>query len=380
MINTDEMDVYIRTFLARDPNGTFVPVSEFPSNTPFNLSWGSNGTYYQVYEKANPTPVYEGKDSTFLMKGIASATTFTLVAYLGQLVAYSSLTITVSNPVLSPESMEVYNDARVNGTLSARQTVSDAVRTSFLTVQDLSTLSRVNVTDSLTMPATIFAPNSSITGNVGINGKLFCQDSFNTSNADAYMFGRGSRANINETSPAGIINIAPADGFLLATVPPPAYIGSGATFGPVYDNASIGIWFEGATCWYVATGAYVKTAKGNGMDGGQWMCTPICIPLKRGTRWMYKLNNDNLNKQKIPGLLTWVPIGLSDTIINTANGANTSEDLMIPDFPETAAPSSNMQQNKKNKAVAFLNSLEKVIGKNIAVEDKHILSEQLMEI
>ncbi|MGO4293280.1 hypothetical protein [Chitinophaga sp. RAB17] len=381
MINTDATDVYIRSFVARDPNGTLVPVTEFPSNTSFTLSWGSNGTFYRVYEKANPTPVYEGKDFYFEMKGITSDTTFTLIAYLGQLIAFSSLTITVGNPILSPDSMEVYNDARINGTLNARQITSDSVRTSFLTVQDFSSLSRVSITDNLTLPGTIYSPSSTITGDLGINGKLHCIDSFNTSNANAYLFGKSSRANINETSPAGIINVAPADGFLLAMVPPPAYIGSGVTFGPVYDNASVGIWFEGATCWYIATGAYVKTANGNGTDGGQWMCNPLCIPLKRGTRWMYKLSNDKLNKQKIPGLLTWVPIGLSDTIINNnSNNTNATEDIMIPDFPETASPSATLQQNKKNKAAVFLNSLEKVIGKTITSEEKHMLAEQLMDL
>jgi hypothetical protein len=124
-------ELYLQNLVALTPGST-VPVTEFRQKAPIHLQWESNGTWFEVYAKGDPTPVYNGPDPRCDVGPLLNDTTFFLVAQATggpgspnpgyQPVAlYDSITLTVENPSLTPDSLGVAGAATVGGLLFADQ-------------------------------------------------------------------------------------------------------------------------------------------------------------------------------------------------------------------------------------------------------------------
>ena len=116
------------------PTAPTEPVTEFVAGGRIRLSWESNGTWFEVYEKANPKPVYAGAQTFCDLTGVLTDTTFFVVGEMagGQpapggspegeptpsgppegdapegfapVYLYADITVTVSNPALTPGSV-----------------------------------------------------------------------------------------------------------------------------------------------------------------------------------------------------------------------------------------------------------------------------------
>jgi hypothetical protein len=116
---------YVRNFVAT-VNGGSSPATEFALGEKIVFAWESNGEAFQLFKKGETVPVYSGSDTTCTLGGgIATDTTFFLVASLGtpggdRVVLYDALTLTVSNPALTPSSIVASGAVTVNGTVAAR--------------------------------------------------------------------------------------------------------------------------------------------------------------------------------------------------------------------------------------------------------------------
>lgn len=96
--------LYISSFYSYLTTSPTIPASEFLNGQSFTLSWQSNGDSFKVFEKNNPTPL-PGITGTSVTTSVANTTTFILVASLNGAVLYDTLTVTVSNPTLTPQSI-----------------------------------------------------------------------------------------------------------------------------------------------------------------------------------------------------------------------------------------------------------------------------------
>lgn len=123
----------IEDFFASDPpaEGVGSPRGEFPAGTPIRFSWGGNGDHFELYRAG--TRIHAGPDTSFTYDdGVTRDTTFTLIATAAGSAARvaATLTLTVSNPVLEPESVTAGTvQASGRGTFEARASMGSAVVT-----------------------------------------------------------------------------------------------------------------------------------------------------------------------------------------------------------------------------------------------------------
>lgn len=119
---------YLENFAATAPAAPTVPVTQFANGDDIRFSWESSGNYFQIYEKGSATPIYEGAASNFLMKGGTDVdSTFFLVASASgksgggfeSIQLYDALTITISNPDLTPKSVTSSGNISTQGNLTA---------------------------------------------------------------------------------------------------------------------------------------------------------------------------------------------------------------------------------------------------------------------
>ena len=105
----------LRNFAAALKDHPTVPVTMVVGGQPLQLSWSSNGTWFELYAGGRPTPVYAGRQTTtVLAEGIRRDTTFFLIASMTgdpradqaqpgyePVVAYATLTLGVVDPTLA---------------------------------------------------------------------------------------------------------------------------------------------------------------------------------------------------------------------------------------------------------------------------------------
>lgn len=108
-----------------------VPVTEFGCGADINLKWeSSDGAWFQVYKKGETVPFYSGDTPTCTLKGgVSTDTTFFLVASMTgdptgdepsftPVYLFDAITITITNPVLTPTSVASSGDINVGGNLT----------------------------------------------------------------------------------------------------------------------------------------------------------------------------------------------------------------------------------------------------------------------
>jgi hypothetical protein len=98
--------LYINSFYATESASSQLPKTSYASGTPLHLSWESNGRNFDVYQgstKLNTEPL--PRPSFLLPAGITTDTTFVLKAISHEKSLYATLTLTVTNPSLTPKSI-----------------------------------------------------------------------------------------------------------------------------------------------------------------------------------------------------------------------------------------------------------------------------------
>lgn len=163
--------LYLKNFVATRTGAPTVPATEFASGADVNLAWESNGTFFQIYAKGDPTPVYAGTQTAFRRGGgVKTDTTFVLMAFMsgnpggGQasfqpIYLFDALTVTVSNPELTPKTSKVSGNATVGGTLGV---------TGQTTLANAGVAGTLGVGGTLNVTGATGLANASVSGALGV--------------------------------------------------------------------------------------------------------------------------------------------------------------------------------------------------------------------
>ncbi|MGW1978106.1 hypothetical protein [Streptomyces sp. NPDC001889] len=140
MVRKTPADFYIRNFIATKPASPTVPCSDFTKGTDIRLQWESNGTNFKI---TTPTQTIDlgtrteytltggaGRDITLLL--IATSTPATG----SQAVLYETLTLTISNPDLTPTSVDIAGTLNVTGDATLATATAAALTATNLTASD----------------------------------------------------------------------------------------------------------------------------------------------------------------------------------------------------------------------------------------------------
>jgi hypothetical protein len=192
---------YLQNLVATAVGAPTIPATEFTSGQPFTLAWDSNGTFFQIYEKGNPTPIYAGMQATCtIQSGVQTDTTFFLVAMMtsnptgdnpppsfAPIYLYDALTVTISNPNLTPAS--VVASGNVTGTSL-----------------------NVNGASTLNGPTTIGSPGAAdpLVVNLGTELKTTLQVDGNTTLSNLTVPGTANlegQTNLTNVAISGIVNV-----------------------------------------------------------------------------------------------------------------------------------------------------------------------------
>ena len=212
---------YLKNFIATAVGAPTVPASQFANGAPIVFSWESNGTFFQLYMKGEPKPVYSGSATTFtLLEGIKTDTTFILVASVAggadsalgdfePIYLYEALTTTVTNPDLTPETVSAKGNASVEGTLEVDKTSH---------LKSNVTIGTTAGTASLTIYGNLTSSNANIDSRVGIGigqripkGRLEIALDDNDTTTDLLLVGKGTTnyLTIQHNGPVGIGTMVP---------------------------------------------------------------------------------------------------------------------------------------------------------------------------
>jgi hypothetical protein len=190
---------YLQNFVATVPTAPTVPATEFGNGQAIRFSWESNGTYFEIYQKGNTTPptppippIYSGSKKNYTMEGgVATDTTFVLVGMMSgnpskdqpkgnyaPIYLYQTISITISNPDLTPRSAAISGNASVGGTLGVTGVATLSNNASVggtLGVSGVTTLNNnttvggtLGVSGATTLSNTTVGGTLNVSGNVGI--------------------------------------------------------------------------------------------------------------------------------------------------------------------------------------------------------------------
>jgi hypothetical protein len=305
--------LYLSNLVAYATGSPTVPKTEFINGADINLSWESNGTWFQVYKKGDTSPFFSGSGTTCTLSGgVSTATTFFLMASMtgnpnqdqggfATVFLYDAITITISNPVLTPTSVNtsagvtVGTNLTVNGTANVTgQTTLGAATANTLTTTGLATLATatipgtLGVTGATTLASATVNNGLTVTGGATINGGL-----------------TGTGSNIGMLT--GAIAVSPGgysaktDGFVIGVASWP----SGD-----WDHLSVA-WISGATdgIWMCATGGN-HGAFNNNWD--KWRTSngnSFVMPVRRGAGWSVGVQQFGSNEVAAPTAFYWFPLG-----------------------------------------------------------------------
>jgi hypothetical protein len=334
--------LYVDNFVATAPASPTVPTTDFPAGSAINFAWESNGTYFQVFAKGQTTPIYAGTSTRFSWpRGADRDTTFVLVASVtgdpGQdipqggyqpIYRYNSLTITVSDPVLTPSSLGV----------SGTTTLSSATVDNNLTANALTTLADVVVGSSFT----------ALRGVVSMHrpGKLLY-------------------AGTDFTSPA---IFAQTDGFAVAQVLPPNGGKSCFAWASIFADLA----------WFQALGGTVTS-------GSLLAANPnsMCLPIQANSYWYCAGNNASGMPLKSQVQIFWFPVGGAATAAEkTYRVLSDAETKALPAPPPRPAVADPVRLSEDRSATAneFIERLEAVFDRSLPAGSKTELAELLTKL
>jgi hypothetical protein len=321
-----------------------VPCTRFANGAPVHLSWQSNGTWFQLFQAGNSTPVYAGPATSYtLTAGLADATTFVLAASVTgdpsgdqpsggyrTLYLYDALTLGVSNPDITPRTVTASGTVVAGGAItgptvfgstsvsaptvsataeltSPALTVSGKAAVASLGVSSVATLASTYVTNLLSVAGPTTLAGTRVGGDLSVDGAvtagdLIVTEAFTTAQATVSVLGAPQTLH----SIPGTYSVA-TDGFVVARLDPPA--SPGGAVGTICGRTTSGIAAQ-------ASAGYVQTPRGTSP-----MLGSFTLPVRAGDR--FDLTVD-IPYGVMTGTFLWVPVGAgtptlmsSDTDIDT---------------------------------------------------------------
>jgi len=377
---------YQENFVATAPTAPTVPATDFANGADIQFSWESNGTFFQIYQKNVPQPIYSGTQTTFkLTGGVARDTTFFLVGMMTgnpsgdspfggyqPIYLYDSLTITISNPDLTPRSVAVANNTTIGGTLgvTGQTTLGNANVGGTLGVTGQTTLGNANVGGTLGVTGQSNLSNATVGGTLTANGQSNLKNT-SVNGALSVSALASLSGGLNAIGAIGLIAgaqqvgtgnySARTDGFVIG------YVG--------YTSATDKLCITTISGW-TSDGISIATLGGNvGMfkPSNSWQkwqaCNPqsFTMPVRKGASWSVSVNNYSGNEINAPTTFWWIPLGTTAQATIERIG-----DAEI-DFP--APPVSRVGGSKEAQVKELVAVIEQLVGRPIdKVLRKQILS------
>ena len=161
---------FLQNFVATTPSTPLVPALEFTKDSSIQLAWESNGSWFQLFAKGSTTPIYAGTQTSFTVTGgAATDTTYFLQASMTSdpsgdvggfepIYLFDALTITITNPDLTPNSVAIAQTLQVAGatTLSGATTLAGSASvTGPLGVSGDATLATTSLGDTTAATLTV---------------------------------------------------------------------------------------------------------------------------------------------------------------------------------------------------------------------------------
>ncbi len=158
-----------------------VPFGGVARNTPFVLSWQSNGNTYSIFTSQGTAPIYTGSNTQFQVSGITTDTTFVVQAQIVggpnsggtssgfEIISlYDSITVYCTNPDLRPNSINNATTIVSTGNITAQAN---------LIVNQLATAGSLQVNGTSNLAATVLSSTLQVGGVTTLNGPLVAQAS-----------------------------------------------------------------------------------------------------------------------------------------------------------------------------------------------------------
>src|SRR5437868_5931203 len=381
---------YLNNFVATAPAAPTVPATQFANGADIQFSWESNGSYFQLYQKNVATPIYSGMQTTFkLSGGVATDTTFFLVAMMSgnpsgdspsngyqPIYLYDALTITITNPDLTPRSAAISANASVGGTLgvTGQTTLGSASVGGTLGVTGQATLGNANVGGTLGVTGQTNLGNATVGGTLTANGQ----------------------SNLKSTSVGGSLNVsalATLSGGLTATAGPVAMATGARSINPGSyvantDGLVVGFvswpsdpkqlcvcWITGSTpgIWAVATGGN-QGAFDNGFN--KWTTSngnSFVFPVSKGNTWSVGVQQMQQNQVAAPTGFYWIPLGTAPSGI--------SFEWISDEQPKIDVGATLKKPvSKENQVKALVEVIEEILTRPIERHTKKKLLKALMDL
>ena len=322
---------YLQDFVATAPASPTVPATEFTNGADIQFSWESNGSYFELYQKNQTTPFYSGTQTTCkLSGGVSRDTTFFLVAMMSgnpsddspfgdyqPIYLYDALTITISNPDLTPRSATISGNASVGGTLGVmgQTNLNDTYVGRTLGVTGQTSLGNANITEA-TVSNTLAVTGETALGNTKINGTLNALSQTNLANTNIAgqatltggLFGTANLVSLLTRAQS----IQPGkytsntDGFVVGVVTGPS---------SAYANRLCVCWIWGQTVdmppeiYMSATGGNVTCFNSSGQRYQFANNQSFVMPIRKGVTWEVYASQGSTNQVPANFGFWWVPLG-----------------------------------------------------------------------
>ncbi|SHM65274.1 hypothetical protein SAMN05444266_109353 [Chitinophaga jiangningensis] len=357
MTKSDAPAFYVNNFMAVFSATPTIPVATVENSTAFQLNWASNGTSYAIYVNGASTPVYSGTATTYTVTaGIAVDTTFILVATQAELTLYATLTVTVSNPLLTPAAVNTAGNESVGGTFTVTGAATlNGITASSLTISGSSTLADVTGTtatlNDATINGTLTTTGSATLGNSNINGTL-------NVTGNATLTGNISMVSGGVLLAAGSVIdtqsvYANTDGFAVAFAAAPSDSTKSCwTRGCLY---TIGTWFS---CMGGTMGSF----------GNNWSSVMnynygcVTLPIPKGSTWQFYGGNASGTQVQGPIYIFWFPLG-NNNAEDTYRLLSAEEYAPVP--PPPLPDFTTYMNERTDKATQFIRQLESAFGKDL---------------
>ncbi|SKA44452.1 hypothetical protein SAMN04488128_106406 [Chitinophaga eiseniae] len=275
-----------------------VPVTQFTAGSPFSVRWDSNGTNFSLYVNGNSQPLYTGNaTSTDLPRGLQANTTLILEADNGEDKRYAFLTVIISNPVLTPDTIWHDTGTMTNaGTLDVKGSLYNTTLTfgseGVLNLGDNSSFQGLTVSQNANISGATSANNLQRPPNSNIND-LTITNNLNADGITIAMIGGGHLLRFGSAFDTVEVT-AKTDGFAIITINP--------------KDCDTNVW---SSCT-ITYGFQQYTVNGMVLEEDSTADIPqsgyCCIPIRNGDSWSCSGTTSGGDRMPMISVF-WVPLG-----------------------------------------------------------------------
>ncbi|ABW13780.1 hypothetical protein Franean1_4401 [Parafrankia sp. EAN1pec] len=389
---------YLKNLVAATLASPTVPATDFSEGDPVRLSWESNGTYFQLFTKGQSRPVYAGTATTYtLEEGLSRDTAFVLTASMTgspdedvpqggyePIYLYDALTVSVSNPVLTPSSVTVSGTLEVSGTSYLSTTETGSLSSSSVSVNgsldvDGSTsLSDTTVDDGLTVRgSTELEESLSVSGSTSLSDATVTGTLSGTGSASLSdltvrgLYGYSGRVEllgnanlVDQGANLGQTGVYTAtDGFAVAQVLTPS------------DNSQASYaygWIYTSGTWFGVQGGTVGSFGPGWSDFMNTNPNTITVPIPAGSYWYYESFNPSNNQVYSDVQFWWFPLGsdygATATYRKLTAEERVAEQVEVPPARPAVPDIAAAVERRENAAAAFVERLAAALEADLAEE------------